>query len=96
MFTKELKRIHAADDVAGPLACAHLFRQMKKISGEEKFWESQIEACTRASKICLKIRRGWESFGEQCAYDVVFPRKQPWLPRYHSEPLLRQDGNYAW
>ena len=64
VFTKELKRIHAADDVAGPLACVHLFRQMKKISGDEKFWDSQIEACTRASKISLKIRRGGRCLGK--------------------------------
>ena len=91
VFTKELKRIYAKDDVAGPLACAYLFRQMMKIcpAREAKFWDSQIDACARASKISLKIRRGWEVFGEQCAYDVVFPRKQPWIPRYHSEPLLR-------
>ena len=89
VFTKELKRIYATDDVAGPLACAHLFRQLKKVSGEEQFWNSQIGACTRASKISLKIRKGWEVFGEVSAFDVVFPRKQPWLPRYHSEPILR-------
>ena len=60
VFTKELQRIHAKDDVAGPLACAHLFRQMKKVcpASEEKFWDSEIEACTRASKISLTIRRG--------------------------------------
>ena len=86
VFTKELKRIYAKDDVAGPLACAHLFRQMKKISGEDKFWDSQIEACARASKISLKIRRGWEVFGEESAYDVVFAQRQPWIPRYHPLP----------
>ena len=91
VFTKELKRIYAKDDVAGPLACALLFRQMKKVcpASEEKFWDSQIEACARASKISLKIRRGWEPFGEESAYDVVFPKRKPQIPRYHSEPILR-------
>ena len=64
VFTKELKRIYAKDDVAGPLACAHLFRQMKKISGEEQFWNSHIEACMRASKISLRIRRGARCLGK--------------------------------
>ena len=90
VFAKELKRIYTKDGVTGPLACAHLFRQMKKVcpASEEKFWDSQIEACARASKISLKIRRGWEVFGEESAYNVVFAQRQPWIPRYNSEPCL--------
>ena len=80
VFTKELRRIQAADDVAGPLACAHLLRQMMKICPAREarsFWQSQIDACARASKISLKIRRGWEVFGVESAYDVVSPKRKP-------------------
>ena len=90
VFTYQLKLVYAKDDVAGPLACAHLFRQMMKFcpAREASFWQSQIDACARASKISLKIRRGWEVFGEESAYDVVFAQRQPWIPRYNSEPSL--------
>ena len=88
-FTKRLERIYARDDVAGPLACAHLFSRMKKAcpAREEDFWQHQIDKCQRAAKVSLRIRRGWEPFGKS-AYDVVFAQRQPWFPRYHSEPLL--------
>ncbi len=31
MLTKQLERIYAKDEIAGPLEAAHMFRQMKQI-----------------------------------------------------------------
>ena len=86
-FTKRLERIYAPDDIAGPLACAHLVSRMKKTcpAREEDFWQHQIDKCQRAAKVSLRIRRGWEPFGEKTAYDVVYAKRKQ-VPRYHSVP----------
>ena len=91
-FEKRLARLFAKDEIAGPLACAYVFRNMKKVCSQDVFWDQQIAACEHAARIAWKLRRGYEQYG-MSPFDVVYYTVPQPLPRYSSEPTLRAGRN---
>ena len=91
---QRLHMIFVSDPVHGPLAVGWMCQQMMKACPRQDapFWRSQIEACKRAARSCLKVREGWEAYG-MTPWEVVhhqgFYRRLA-LPRYDSEPDLHK------
>ena len=90
-FSASSSKDFREDDIGGPLAVAHILKQMRKIATRKEvgFWDVQIEQCMRAARISAKIRQGWQQFGLPTVYDVVAHQPPKQLPRYHSLPDLR-------
>ena len=86
-FQRRLAKIFREDDIGGPLAVAHILKQMRKIATRREvwFWDVQIEQCMRAARISAKIRQGWQQFG-MSPCDVLAHRCPKQVPRYHSVP----------
>ena len=89
-----LHKIYISDDIQGPLAVAWMLQQILKISTQKDspFWLSQIDACKHAARVGHKLRRGYEAYGmtphEVCMHKGFY--RDPILPRYNSEPVLRK------
>ena len=89
-----LHKIYISDDVQGPLAVAWMLQQILKISTQKDapFWLSQIDACKHAARVGHKLRRGYAAYGmtpyEVCMHQGYY--RDPILPRYNSEPVLRK------
>ena len=90
-FQRRLAQLFREDEIGGPLAVAHLLKQMRKIAPRREvgFWDSQIEQCVRVARISAKVRQGWQQFGLPTVYDVLAYQPPKQLPRYHSLPDLR-------
>ena len=89
-FEKRLATIFARDEIAGPLACAYVFQNMKKVCNQGWFWDQQIAACVHAARIAWKLRKGYGQYG-MSPWEVVHHKVQRPLPRYRSEPLLHRN-----
>ena len=86
-FQRRLAKLLREDEIGGPLAVAHILKQMRKIAPRREvgFWDLQIEQCMRAARISATIRQGWQPFG-MSPYDVLAHRCPKQVPRYHSVP----------
>ena len=93
-WEKRLHGIFVRDPVQGPLAVAWMLQQILKISTpkDSPFWLSQIDACKHAARVSHKLRRGYAAYGmtphEVCMHRGFY--RDPILPRYNSEPVLRK------
>ena len=87
-FQRRLAKLFREDEIGGPLAVAHLLKQMRKIAPRREvgFWDLQIEQCMRVARISAKIRQGWQQFGLPTVYDVLAHRCPKPVPPYHSVP----------
>ena len=90
-FQRRLAQLFREDEIGGPLAVAHILKQMRKIATRREvgFWDLQIEQCMRAARVSAKIRQGWQQFGMPTVSDVLAYQSPKQLPRYHSLPDLR-------
>ena len=55
---------------------------------DRRFMLEQADLFLEESCVMRKIEKGWKQFNVEDPWDVVHPPKIPWLPRYHSEPIL--------
>ena len=87
-FQRRLAKLFREDEIGGPLAVAHILKQMRKIAPRREvgFWDMQIAPCQRAARVSVKIRQGWQQFGLPTVYDVLAYQPPKQLPRYHSVP----------
>ena len=90
-FQRRLGQLFLRDEIAGPLAVAYLLQQMKKIcpATEVRFWDKQINACTRAARVAHRVQSGWKQYGLETPYAVLDWRPPPQLARYNNEPVLK-------
>ena len=90
---RRARAIRASDPVLGPLALAWLFHgaaQRCPPGHVRRFYLEQMDIATEDAVCMRKIRKGWmKGFGVDDAWDVVYGRSPPVLPRYSSEPTLR-------
>ena len=93
-WEKRLHGIFVRDSVQGPLVVAWLCQQMMKACPHQSapFWCEQIDACKHAARVGHKLRRGYAAYGmtpyEVCMHQGFY--RNPILPRYNSEPVLRK------
>ena len=54
---RNLKKLFNACPIAGPLATAHLLKQLSAKDPKNPFWPEQIEACKYAVRITHKLKK---------------------------------------
>ena len=84
-----VRALFLMDDVQGPIACAWMFQELRKIcsAADQPWWQAQINAWTLAARIAHKLRRGNDQWGMSC-WKVVHHKPAWQLARYNSEPIL--------
>ena len=90
-FTRRLEGIRRSDPVEGPLAGSWLFSSLaRRLRGRERLQMlEQADLLTEEAVVMRKVRKGWSQYGVTDPWFVVHPERQPWLPRYHSAPVMR-------
>ena len=91
-FTRCLQAIRMSDSIHGPLALHWMFTTLARAvpPGKERvFYLEQADIVKNEAVLMRRLKGGWSNFGVDDPWDVVHPPKEPWLPRYHSEPILR-------
>ena len=88
-FEKRMAAVYSSDAVLGPLAIAFAMRAMatRYPPGKDRnFFLEQMDAAENDAAAMKRVRKGWQAFGVTDPWFVVYPEKQPWLPRYNSWP----------
>ena len=92
-WTQAFKTLYRSEQVEGPRAVSWLLNVLASQApgGADRLWlRAQADVAMEESCQQRRLRKGWRQFGEDDAWWVVHdPPKEPWLPRYNSEPALR-------
>ena len=92
-WTQAFKTLYRSEQVEGPRAVSWLLNVLASQApgGQDRLWlRAQADVAMEESCQQRRLRKGWRQFGEDDAWWVVHdPPKEPWLPRYNSEPALR-------
>ena len=83
-WERRMTALFLKDDVQGPIACAWMLQQIRRIcsAAEQPWWQAQINACTLAARIAHKLHHGMS------CWDVVHHKPARQLARYNTEPVL--------
>ena len=90
-FTRRLEGIRRSDPIQGPVAASWLLSSLaRRLKGRERLrMLEQADILTEEAVVMRKLRKGWSQYGVTDPWFVVHPERQPWLPRYHSAPVMR-------
>ena len=90
-FTRRLNGIRLSDPVQGPVAASWLVSSLaRRLRGRERrYLLEQAALLTEEAAVMRRLRKGWSQGGVTDPWFVVHPVRQPWLPRYHSAPVMR-------
>ena len=90
-FTRRLEGIRRSDPVEGALAGSWLLSSLaRRLKGCERLQMlEQADLLTEEAVVMRRLRKGWSQYGVTDPWLVVHPERQPWLPRYHSAPVMR-------
>ena len=92
-WSQALKRLYQSEREEGPRAVSWLLNVLatQAPGGQDRIWlrsqaDNAMEECCQQRR----LRKGWQQFKVDDPWWVVHePPKEPWLPRYNSEPTLR-------
>ena len=90
-FTRRLNGIRLSDPVQGSQAASWLLSSLaRRMTGRERrYLLEQAALLTEEAAVMRRLRKGWSQCGVTDPWFVVHPERQPWLPRYHSAPVMR-------
>ena len=90
-FTRRLEGIRRSDPIQGPVAASWLLSSLaRRLKGRERLrMLEQADILTEEAVVMRRLRKGWSQYGVTDPWFVVHPVRQPWLPRYHSAPVMR-------
>ena len=92
-WTQAVKTLYRSERIEGARAVSWLLNVLASQTpgGQDRIWlRTQADLAMEDSCQQRRLRKGWRQFGEDDPWWVVHePPKEPWLPRYNSEPALR-------
>ena len=90
-FTRRLEGIRRSDSIQGAVAASWLLSSLaRRLKGRERrYLLEQADIQMEDAVAMRKVRKGWSQYGVTDPWFVVHPERQPWLPRYHSAPVMR-------
>ena len=87
-WLRALQMLRSTDQVEGPRACAWLLNTMARRVPDGRFLRAEADILMEECCTMRRIRKGWRQLGDD-PWLIVHPPKDPWLPRYNSEPSIR-------
>ena len=90
-FTRRLEGIRRSDPIQGALAASWLLSSLaRRLKGRERLrMLEQADLRMEEAVVMRRLRKGWSQYGVTDPWLVVHPQREPWLPRYHSAPVMR-------
>ena len=91
-MTRAFKKLRQSCPVEGNRACSWLLNVMASQAppGKDRiFLRDQADILMEDCCVSRKLRKGWQQFGVDDPWRVVHDPPKEWLPRYSSEPVLR-------
>ena len=96
-FQRRLRALRASDPIQGPLALHWMFSTLGKMTPpgpDRRFFLENADIVKEEEVLMRRLRKGWSQLADD-PWFAVHPPKVVSLPRYHSEPTLR-NVNEPW